>query len=503
MSIYIGLIVNHPLQNKVRFQDTINEIKHFVQAYENEVICEISKTLITIKPKQGGIDASFPMSHNYLHTTFFRISYGDERPSDDIKLFAYVVWECCCIFKENFPSKIELFQENLDLCSSVVRNFSTDEILRRQISSLNSKKYSKEMIKADEVDDIFCILDLSYKKKNAKGMLVCLEILNSQSLCPTAYLKNIPESYIKLVENIASLKQSFLESSFYDEENLAKDSSANKTLASSLLVRITNASRSEEETEYGYQPFKPFGESNGVDERRFERPGSLKTCLFQLSESNDIDRIVFLLEDILSTHLSKLDYLVNSNFPKILTKIIFRYANGDFGFENNDNTKYCIFQNRLMKSLLTLVNHNPNMIFEINPETLNALAQIIEECCMYIIENISNSDKKYEHEYQTTFTESLELFEQLLTNHSMENISEVISAVKNVIQRINMYFSQQAEEDCDTEELGVFNDDLKAYYKDLKKLLVKTETLANIYDPQKGKSKILSYSNFNKENLLK
>lgn len=92
-----------------------------------------SKTLITIKPKQGGIDASFPTSHNYLHTTFFRISYGDERPSDDIKLFAYVVWECCCIFKENFPSKIELFQENLDLCSSVVRNFSTDEILRRQV----------------------------------------------------------------------------------------------------------------------------------------------------------------------------------------------------------------------------------------------------------------------------------------------------------------------------------------------------------------------------------
>lgn len=359
------------------------------------------------------------------------------------------------------------------------------------------------MIKADEVDDIFCILDVSYKKKNPKGMLVCLEILNSQTLCPTAYLKNIPETYIKIVENIASLKQSFLESSFYDEENLAKDSSANKALASSLLIRISTTFRSEDEAENGYQPFKPFGESNGLSERRFERPSSLKTCLFQLSESNDIDRIVFLLEDILSTHLNKLDYLVTSNFPKILTKIILRYANGDFGFENNDNTKYCIFQNRLMKSLLTLVGHDPNMIFEISPDVLNALAQVIEECCMFIIENISNSDKKYQHEHQTTFTESLELFEQLLTNHSKENITEVISSVKNVIQRINMYFSQQAEEDCDTEELGVFNDDLKAYYKDLKKLLVKTETLANIYDPPKGKTKMFAYSSFNKENMLK
>lgn len=85
-----------------------------------------------MKPKFGGSEASFPMNNSYLHTTYFRIS-AENKPSEDIKLFSYVVWECCCIFKENFPSKIELFQENLDQVSSIVKGFSLDEILRRQV----------------------------------------------------------------------------------------------------------------------------------------------------------------------------------------------------------------------------------------------------------------------------------------------------------------------------------------------------------------------------------
>jgi len=363
------------------------------------------------------------------------------------------------------------------------------------------------MIKSDEVDDIFCILEASFRKKNSKGMITCLEILNSQSLCPTAYLKHIPENYHRIVLSIASLKQTSDDIDYYDEENTFKDISANKTLAASLLVRISSAARTTEDFADERSPgTRPFGETGNVGERKFEKPSSLKTCLFQLSESNDIDRIVFLLDDILNSHLGKLDYLTTSNFPKILTKLILKYANGDFGFENSDNTKYCIFQNRLIKSFLTINYHNNDLIFDIGSEVINGLAQIIEECCMYIVENISNYDKKHEYEYKTTFVQSIELFELLLTNHSKENIAEVTTLIKNIIQRINMYFSQQTEEDCDTEELGVFYDDLKAYYQDMKKLLMKTETLTNIYDSAtaaKSRSQMASYATFNKENYAK
>ncbi len=96
----------------------------------------MGKSILTIKPKLGGSEGSFPTSSSYLHTTYFRIT-SDAKPSEDTKLFAYVVWECCCIFKENFPSKIEIFQENLDSLSGIMKGFSFDEILRRQVKLEN------------------------------------------------------------------------------------------------------------------------------------------------------------------------------------------------------------------------------------------------------------------------------------------------------------------------------------------------------------------------------
>ena len=88
--------------------------------------------MITIKPKFGSAEATFPLNSSYFHTMYYRIS-SDSKPTDNIKNFAYIVWECLCIFKENFPSKVELFQENLDCCAAYVKNFSQDEILRRQV----------------------------------------------------------------------------------------------------------------------------------------------------------------------------------------------------------------------------------------------------------------------------------------------------------------------------------------------------------------------------------
>lgn len=354
------------------------------------------------------------------------------------------------------------------------------------------------MIKADEVDDIFCILEASYRKKNSKGIMICLELLNSQSLCPLSYLKTVPENYIRVIESIASFKQILEESNYYDEEAATKDSGTNKTLASNLLVRIANASKSDYHDDQSHGN-KPFGESLSQNERRFEKPSSLKTCLFQLSESNDIDRVVFLLDDILNSYLNKIDHLSNSGFLKVVKKLVFRYSNGDFGFENNDNTRYCVFQNRILKSLLVLFGYNPTLVYEVEPEFLNALAQIIEECCMYIIENISNSDRRYEHEYRLAFELSLELFELLLTNHSKDNIAEVTSSIKNIIQRVNIYFSQHAEEECDAEELSAFYEELNAYYKDIRKLLMKTEALTNIYD-SKSKTRV-ALGEFNRENI--
>lgn len=61
-----------------------------------------------MKPKLGGAEFILPINNNYLHTSYFRIT-NDIKPSEDMKVFVYVLWECCCILKENFPSKVEIF----------------------------------------------------------------------------------------------------------------------------------------------------------------------------------------------------------------------------------------------------------------------------------------------------------------------------------------------------------------------------------------------------------
>ena len=48
MSVYIGLIVSQVITNKNRFMEVINEVKHFIQAYENDLIIEYSINYLQI-----------------------------------------------------------------------------------------------------------------------------------------------------------------------------------------------------------------------------------------------------------------------------------------------------------------------------------------------------------------------------------------------------------------------------------------------------------------------
>ena len=45
--------------------------------------------------------------------------------------FVSIVWEILNIFKENFPSKVMLYQENLDLCTPAYMPVTLQEELRR------------------------------------------------------------------------------------------------------------------------------------------------------------------------------------------------------------------------------------------------------------------------------------------------------------------------------------------------------------------------------------
>jgi hypothetical protein len=323
-------------------------------------------------------------------------------------------------------------------------------------------------------------LESATRRKNLKGTSVCLGILNSNSLCSPIYLQNVHDKYIKTIESIIS--GDCHEYSIEDEKS-CKDIENNKIQASNLLMKIADVnSKSIHYNEKEKGDFSSFKDPLSTEcSFTYEKPGTIKTCLFQLNESNDMNRIVFLLETVLGSQFSK-ELLANVvNLFGILKKMIKRYSNGDFRFDNNENTKYCVFQNKLMKCFLMVLELKQELIFDIEPEIIGLFSQVMEECCLYIIENLSNYDKKNDYEYKLFFGQSLKIFELLIANHQGKNLEELVSSIKSIIERIKMYFTSNTDEqDFDIEDLGIFSQDLKLYYQDIKELLIRTKSIADI-----------------------
>lgn len=98
--------------------------------------------------------------------------------SQEEKRFASISWEVLNILKENFPSKVLLFQENLDLCKPVYLPLSTSEELRRQISCIMSMKEDNRALTLDELEDLWHTLSISEKLNDQKAISFCLEVVN-------------------------------------------------------------------------------------------------------------------------------------------------------------------------------------------------------------------------------------------------------------------------------------------------------------------------------------
>jgi hypothetical protein len=66
----------------------------------------------------AGIDfeeVTLPLQCRDLHTCYFRVHSGGMQVSDGERRFCAIAWEILQIFKENFPSRVALYQENIEL----------------------------------------------------------------------------------------------------------------------------------------------------------------------------------------------------------------------------------------------------------------------------------------------------------------------------------------------------------------------------------------------------
>ena len=82
--------------------------------------------------------------------------------------------------KENFPSKLLLFQEGLEICKPVYLPMSSTEELRRQISCLLTLKEEGRSLTSDEIEDLIYTLQFAEKLNDQKAIGLCLEIIVSQ-----------------------------------------------------------------------------------------------------------------------------------------------------------------------------------------------------------------------------------------------------------------------------------------------------------------------------------
>jgi hypothetical protein len=87
--------------------------------------------------------------------------------------------------------------------------------------------------------------------------------------------------------------------------------------------------------------------------RSFDEPHALRSVLFQLRETTDIERICFLLDNLVTKNLHTIDALNQKlALPHALENVIVRYCNGDLGIDQSQVTRYCIFHNRVCAYLV-------------------------------------------------------------------------------------------------------------------------------------------------------
>ena len=154
MGIFVGLIIHRILTSQRRYEQVINEMYQYLLLHQDEIQLKIeSNRFIFIQALYGSDVALIPISVHNLHTQFFRIHSGSN-PPEDVKQFGSILWECLNIFKEHYPSCIEITNEGLEKCDPFYKEISNQEALRRQVSCISSRSDESSILFNEEMDDL-------------------------------------------------------------------------------------------------------------------------------------------------------------------------------------------------------------------------------------------------------------------------------------------------------------------------------------------------------------
>lgn len=253
----------------------------------------------------------------------------------------------------------------------------------------------------DEIDDVWYVLESAYRIQNFKVQTFWLELLLDPIFWDTKKARNIGV-LTKILEQEPS-------KSLHKIQGLAQElkvSIAMRLNQADYVVTLGNGDWELSEIE----KCKESGtrqEESGVD-----KPISLRVWMFQLGESNNLERITNVLQNMKTysrDHLHKLwdKYDLHTK----LIKIVHKYCNGDYGFDWKVS-KQGIFQLSYMQIISKTFSSDYLVDKLSNSNFFDLYTQLIEEALIYV----------YDYTYKMDMPENCKIFEFLNNSLSIYNL---------------------------------------------------------------------------------
>ncbi|TNV74683.1 hypothetical protein FGO68_gene6543 [Halteria grandinella] len=392
--------------------------------HQESLTLSIQGKIVIIQPKDSEEmfnQLTLPLQCSYLTTSYFRIlSSTSEHITHETQVFASFTWEIMNILKENFPSKILLYQEGLDHVMPQL-TISSGEELRRQISCMLSLKDENRQLVRDELEDVWHTLRFAERLNDHKGTGLCLELILAQ------------------VEAMQDMDEGVLARIMSKQDLTALDS--NKALAQEIITKYT---AKHQDAGLDAQSLQ----SSASEQSKDKQQSSTRVALFQLSESNDLSRVTQTLKSFASKAPEQLSQITQKyQLSHKLIGIVQKYCQCDYGFENQ-SSKTGVFQYYFVKLMIILAGDYAVFLEFLQGNILDSLSQLVEEGVI-----LSYNDSRQCHPTPADTTDlsfhyrfmylALDFMDLTVTRHFAEYIPSVRECLQKVYSRFERVVSKK------------------------------------------------------------
>ena len=175
-------------------------------------------------------------------------------------------------------------------------------------------------------------------------------------------------------------------------------------------------------------------------ESTFERPMSLCVWMFQMSESNNLERISNVLQNLITYSRDNLYKLTQKyELDDKLIKIIQKYCNGDYGFDLNVS-KQGIFQWNYIKAILKWFSVDVLIQKLANSEFFELYGQLIEEALIFANDYTFKMEMPAGCKVFQFLDESLSVFNLVVNSKyigNLEGIMEILAKLDERLQKVS------------------------------------------------------------------